>query len=53
MKICGQCQKAIRPGEKHTAYNIETASGVVPTVYRHDTKDCKPLPTQTAPAGRW
>lgn len=46
MKICGRCDRAIKPGEKYTKYNIHSASGGGTTVYRHD-EPCKPVPYQT------
>lgn len=52
MKICGRCDKPIRDGEPYTKYEMEGATGAGCTVYRHDSHDCTPLPTQTGPVYR-
>ncbi len=44
--ICGDCDKAILPGEPYRTYNIPSPSGPGTTVYFH-TRSCKKVPVQT------
>lgn len=52
MKICGRCDQPIQDDEEYTEYPVPAPTGPGATVYWHAEK-CKPVPTQTAPAGRW
>jgi hypothetical protein len=48
IKICGDCQQSIRPGEEFRSYPIDAASAVAASVYFHK-RPCRKLPYQSAP----
>ncbi|MDQ1037289.1 hypothetical protein QFZ75_003705 [Streptomyces sp. V3I8] len=46
MRICGRCDKPIRPTQAHTAYDIPSPTGPGTTVFLH-VAPCPKAPFQT------